>query len=201
MNEKEYFPSADKPQRKPAFDFRNLPPSGNLTYELLSWDNYMQFHLLFKDDSNEFVDRRFKNIGDVRQYTEYQMEYAWYSPKRGGCDWFFLQDNQYAGVIHLYNLSRDKDSSYQCTIGFATAAPFRRQGLTREAVWHLLNQVFYHFDKQEVLSYTRLGNIASMGLLKSLGFENCDEDYQLDEDSRQYHFFRMSRDTFGRMNF
>jgi RimJ/RimL family protein N-acetyltransferase len=151
---------------------------------------------LFASDTNAFVDERFKTPGELRQYVQYQLEYAWYSNRRGGCDWFFLKDGRPAGVLHLYDLSHDETAGRhrRCTIGFATSAPFRRQGLTREATAHLLTHLFDVFGMEQVWSYTRRENTAAIGLLESLRFENRDTLFGGEEKELVYRYFVISRD-------
>ncbi len=197
---KPYFSGQSQPAgREPAFDFRDLPPSDRLAYHLLTWDNYMRMHEMFERDTNPFVDERFKVPGELRRYVQYQLEYAWYSTHRGGCDWFFFREGRPAGVLHLYDLSRSQtdDRHRRCTIGFATAGPYRGQGFTREAVHHLLRYLFDHFGMEKVLSYTRRENFAAARLLERLNFENRDALYAAGNQEPRYRYYEMSRERFG----
>ena len=182
--------------RRAHFVFQNLPPSAHLIYQLLSWENHSILLDLFAEDTHAFVDARFKTAETLREYVAYQMDYAAYSAKRGGCDWFFLYQGQYAGIIHLYDLSVETTDNRhrRCTIGFATSAPFRRQRLTSEAVRHLLAHVFTHFHMQEVMAYRHRENIASGLFLEKLGFENRDEVHKPDD---LYHYYTLQREAFA----
>ncbi len=200
MNKPHFSGQSQSAGREPAFDFRDLPPSARLSYQLLTWDNYMCMHEMFERDTNPFVDERFKVSGELRRYVQYQLEYAWYSVHRGGCDWFFFREGRPAGVLHLYDLSRSQadDRNRLCTIGFATAGPYRQQGFTREAVNHLLDYLFEGFGMEKVLSYTRRENFAAARLLERLGFENSDALYAAGEKEPKYRYYVLSREQHGR---
>jgi RimJ/RimL family protein N-acetyltransferase len=103
-------------------------------------------------------------------------------------------------VLHLYDLSRSEtdDRHRRCTIGFATAGPYRGQGFTREAVHHLLGHLFDSFGMEKVLSYTRRENYAAARLLERLGFQNCDAVYAAGSKELRYRYYEMSRERFGR---
>ena len=199
MNEPQLSGQSQPMGREPAFDFQDLPPSDRLAYRLLTWDNYLHMHEMFERDTNPFVDERFKVPGELRRYVQYQLEYAWTSVHRGGCDWFFFREDRPAGVLHLYDLSRNQtdDRHRRCTIGFATAGPYRQQGFTREAVQHLLNYLFGHFGMEKVLSYTRRENYAAARLLERVGFENCDALYAVGEQEPKYRYYVLSRERYA----
>ncbi len=187
--------------REPAFPFCDLPPSERLTYQLLTTDNYHRLHQLFRNDLNGFVDERFKVMSELEHYVNYQMEFARYSTRRGGCDWLFIRDNHYAGVLHLYDLSREQtaDRHRRCTIGFATAGAFRRHGLTREAVLHLVGYLFSSFDMKQILSYTRKDNLAAIGLLEGLGFTGYEPDHWWEDLQPGYRYFHLLREQSGKI--
>jgi RimJ/RimL family protein N-acetyltransferase len=199
MNKPDFSGQSQPAGREPVFDFQDLPPSDRLVYRLLTWDNYLHMHEMFERDTNPFVDERFKVPGELRRYVQYQLEHAWYSMHRGGCDWFFFREGRPAGVLHLYDLSRNHtdDRHRRCTIGFATAGPYRGQGYTREAVHHLLDHLFNHFGMEKVLSYTRRENHAAARLLERLRFENCDALYATGEKELKYRYYVLSRERFG----
>jgi RimJ/RimL family protein N-acetyltransferase len=194
MSDQEYFEENGLPQAKPYFQFRNLSPSKHLTYHLLSWSNYLDIYQMFKDDSSEFVDERFKDCEKLHSYMEYQMNFAWTSSRRGGCDWLLRKGEQTVGILHLYDLTCEvaQDRHRACTIGFAIAEPFRRQGLLREAVQHLLTLLFTEFSIQKVLSFTRKENIATIRFLTNMEFTPCDEEYW----DERFRYFRIKKEKF-----
>ena len=93
--------------RKPRFDYQNLPDTQRLTYELLSWDNYLQMLDLFENAPNPLVSKEFKTRNQLEMYAVSQLEYNWYSFKRGACDWFLRlrETDELVGILHVYNLN------------------------------------------------------------------------------------------------
>jgi RimJ/RimL family protein N-acetyltransferase len=181
---------------KPFFDFdMPLPASPNLDYEMYNWDNYLELYYLFRWDWSKFVAKDFKRKSKLWQYTHYQLYNARFSTKRAACDWYFkTKSGEYAGIIHLYDLSLDNvaDRHKRCTIGFATARKFRGKGMTAEAVYQLLRHCFEHFGMEMVLSYTKRDNKKANRFLEKLGFVNNDAAYL----SEVYRYYEMPKNRF-----
>jgi RimJ/RimL family protein N-acetyltransferase len=162
------------PKRKPRFDYQNLPDTQQLRYELLTWDNYTQMLDLFQNDPNPFVMDDFKTIEELEMYAVSQLEYNWYSFKRGACDWFLWakDTNELVGVLHLYDLNWElyEGKHPSCTVGYAIGEKYRRQGFAFEAMTHLLTQIPLIFKRYEVGANPKIANINSRYLLEKLGF-------------------------------
>lgn len=177
-----------------AFPFRPLLPTGQLTYETLTMDNCYVLLDLFAGDDNPFVDRRFKERSEVESYAQFITESV-YSMKRAACDYLFkTRDGQYAGVVHLYEMSRETGAT-GCSVGFATAAPFRRKGLTLEAFRHLISQVFSSYAIQTVHAQTSHLNIASNYLICKTGFVYHDTRYS-GYGSGTFNYFQLRKPQF-----
>ena len=95
------------PARKPRFDYKNLPNSERLIYELFTWDNFKQMLHLFENDSSPFISEDFKTLERLENYAVSQLEYSRYSFKRGACDWFLhlKETNELIGILHIYALN------------------------------------------------------------------------------------------------
>lgn len=158
----------------PNFPFQSLPPSPRLRFELVDWQNFALYLPLFADDS-PFVDAQFRSQAPLEAYAVTLLTDLRYSWKRAGCDWLLRRrtDDQPVGVLHLYDLSHEVIGPHvpHCSVGYAVAAPFRRQSLAREALTHLLYYAATLFGRTEARALTDAGNLASQRLLSSCGFE------------------------------
>jgi RimJ/RimL family protein N-acetyltransferase len=162
------------PARKPRFDYQDLPPSERLTYELFSWDNYKQMLDLFENDPNPFINEEFKTLERLEDYAVAQLEYNHFSFKRGACDWFIHHkiSNELVGVLHIYDLNWELyDGKHpSCSVGYAIAEKYRRQGFAFEAMTHLLTQIPLIFKRYAVKAHFKIANTNSRFLLEKLGF-------------------------------
>lgn len=158
---------------KENFPFQNLPDTERLSYELMTWDNFRTYLSLFEGDEDEFVDERFKSIGKLEEYAVGVLEFAHFSVKHGGCDWFIrLKDHSPVGVLHLYELNLEiiEGKHLPCFFGYALSRSFRGQGFAYEAAKNLLEHIPKIFERYEVYAEPKTGNQASRNLLKRLGF-------------------------------
>lgn len=190
--------SMRRPEAQPYFHFPELLPSERLSYRPLGYDNYLTLSELFIDDSSPYTNPEFKQLERIELYVVSLLEFAQYSPKRCGKDWIVHQigSDLPVGVVHIYDLTKEtqRDSHRNCTIGFAIAAPYRRQGFAKEAVGHLTSYIFQHFDLTHILAYTIKENQPSQQLLNNLGFRRNDQDYTHPD---HYAFFEMERPFIG----
>ncbi len=170
--------------------FPKLSPSPKLHYERLSLDNFEHLYQLFKDDQNPYILEDFKNRQDTKNYVKERLEVT-QSVNRSGCDWFIkTQDQTYAGILHLYELSRKKNAD-SCCIGISITKSFRCQGIASEAIQHLLNYIFEHFEHiKTVTAYTKPDNIKMASLLKKFNFSTPYDDLI---DSEIYTFFTLTK--------
>lgn len=169
---------ADVPARQPAFPYQALPPSARLTYELVDWNNVPDYLPLFAADPSPFVDARFKQRAALEAYAVSLFTDLRFSWKRGACDWLVRRtDGQPLGVLHLYDLSHEVigGQTPHCAVGYALAAPFRRQGYGSEALSHLLAQAASLFGRTEARAISVVDNLASQALLRKYGFVVLEE--------------------------
>lgn len=156
------------------FPFNNLPDSERLRYELTQWNNYSDYLSLFQYDDSPFVDTRFRSKELLDEYAVGLLEIMYYDAKRGGCDWIVkLHSGQPVGILHLYHLNRELiDGEHSpCSIGYAIAEPFRKQGYGYEILLHLLHHVRMTFNRNQVRASTLPHNASSIRLLQKAGFQ------------------------------
>ena len=162
-----------------AFPYQSLPPSARLAYELVDWTNFGAYLPLFSADPSPFVDARFKSRAALESYVATLLLAQRYSWKNGAADWLVRRcaDGQLLGVLHLYDLSREIINGRvpHCAVGYALAAPFRRQGYGSEALRHLLAQAAALFGRTEARALAAADNLASRALLGTCGFAVLDE--------------------------
>jgi RimJ/RimL family protein N-acetyltransferase len=163
------------PQNRLPFDYKNLPDTNRLHYELLTWENFQNMLALFENDSSPFVSHEFKTLENLEFYAVSQLEFNRFSYTRGACDWF-LRDKvtqELVGVLHLYELNCEYYNGKHppCVFGYSIAEKYRTQGYAYEAAAHLLKQIPQIFKRYEVKAIVKNANIASCKLLKKLGFK------------------------------
>ena len=108
--------------KEPYFIFPDIPAYKELSFEKLTSENAAQLYMLFESDENPFTDAQFKHYDSAKEYTEHLEQYGAFSPKHGGQDWLFLWNNEFAGIVHLYDLSLETfaENNRRCWVGFAT---------------------------------------------------------------------------------
>ena len=159
--------------KEPYFVFPDVVPYKELSYEKLTSANFEQLYMLFQTDNCSFTDERFKNYKKAEEYADYLEKNGAYSPKHGGQDWLYLWKNDYAGILHLYDLSLETfaENNRRCWIGFATKPALRNKGITKKAVWYFIQYIQKSLPFiQSIHAMTLKENIASTALLKSVGF-------------------------------
>ena len=147
---------------------------------------------MFEADENPFIDERFKHYEQAKEYAEYLEQYGANSAKHGGQDWLFSWKNEYAGILHLYDLSLETfaENNRRCWIGFAIKPSMRNKGITRKVVQYFVQFIFTNYPLiQYVHSMTLKENFVAQGLLKALGFEE-DEAERL---GKEYKFYVRER--------
>ncbi len=188
-----FYRSMRREEAKPFFEFPPLQPSVRLHYRPLDYDNYHILHELFAAEDNPFINLEFKEKERIGIYVVDLREFAKFSPKRGAFDWLIYQGDQPIGVLHLFDLSRERANgkNKRCTIGFSIGKEFRRNGFASEAISHQVEYIFEHFqDIERIIAYTFPNNEASIGVLRKLGFAPNSKDY-LSTD--RYSFFEKGR--------
>ena len=158
---------------KPYFHFNEVQPFRNFTFEKLNSGNFEQLFNMFGNDDSPFIDKRFTSLKNARQYAEYLELYGTFSPKHGCCDWYFKMNEEYAGVLHLYDLSLEtwNENDKRCWIGFATKPALRNQGITTGIVQYFVEQIFESYSKIKYIhSMTLLPNAAANAVLANAEF-------------------------------
>jgi RimJ/RimL family protein N-acetyltransferase len=180
-------------QKGPYFVFPDIPAYEELTFEKLTSENFAQIYLLFESDVNPFTDARFKHYESAKKYAENLEQYGAYSPKHGGQDWLFLWNNEYAGILHLYDLSLESfaENNRRCWVGFATKPALRNKGITKKVFKYFLRYIFENYPHiRYIHSFTSKENFAAQGLFKTVGFIEDEEE----EMSKVKIFYVMERE-------
>ena len=168
----------DRP-KEPYFIFPDIPAYKELSFEKLTSENAAQLYLLFESDENPFTDAQFKLYESAKEYTEQLEQYGAFSPKHGGQDWLFLWKNEYAGILHLYDLSLETfaENNRRCWVGFATKPELRNKGVTKKVLRYFLQYIFENYPLiRYVHSMTLKENLPAQGLLKAVGFIEDDAE-------------------------
>ncbi len=168
--------------------FPLLSNSERLDYELLTVENSQTLVELFEQDTSPYVDSRFKNKKKAEYYaTEWQCKTETLSTEDGSCNFLIKLKNTetYIGVLYLFDLRTQTfaDNHLRATIGFAIAAPFRKQRYATETVKHLIDYVQNVLKKPNILAYTHPKNEAANHFLLSLGMTLNSEDYDFGYNS------------------
>lgn len=161
--------------RKPFFTFPDIKSWNNISFEKLNDNNFQQLYLMFENDDTVFTDERFKHYDSAQAYAKGLMQYGAYSPKHGSQDWLWLTDENYTGILHLYDLSLENfsDNDKRCWIGFATKQVMRNKGITKKVVSYFMQYIFENYTSIKFIhAMTSLHNNAAQALLSSLHFKH-----------------------------
>ena len=182
----------DRP-KEPYFVFPDIPAYKELSFERLTSENAAQLYLLFESDESPFTDAQFKHYDSAKEYTDHLEQYGAFSPKHGGQDWLFLWNDEYAGILHLYDLSLETfaENNRRCWVGFATKPELRKKGITKKVLHYFLQYIFESYPLiKYVHSMTLKENLPVQGLLKAAGFI---ED-EAERMSKKHVFYVMERE-------
>jgi len=174
------------------FIFPDVASYNELSFEKLTFKNCQQLYLMLKDDENHFTDNRFKHYEDAKEYAQYIEQHGAYSAKHSGQDWLFLWKGEYAGVLHLYDLSLETfaENNHRCWVGFATKPAMRNKGITKKALQRFIQYIFENYPFIKYLhSMTLKENLASQALLRSVGFKEDKEERM----AKEYVFYLMEK--------
>ncbi|MCU0426447.1 MAG: GNAT family N-acetyltransferase [Candidatus Kapabacteria bacterium] len=183
------------------WNFPTIPPFKNYGFERLTRENSERCWEMFRDDENPFLDEYFTDRDEFLSYISSLCDYMPRSVKRGGADWLVTQSGSNVGasfsknndiaILHCYDLSLEpfEYNDISCTIGFATAAPFRRQGVMRDIVPHFVQYLARELGRTRILAYTKQANIPSQNLLKSLDFMTVNEEFVGSERNVYFRFY------------
>jgi RimJ/RimL family protein N-acetyltransferase len=83
------------------------------------------------------------------------------------------------------------DIPERCTIGFAIAAPFRRNYYATEALKNLFQYAHKNHGKKKFLAYTPLQNEPSNAFLRSLDMSLENEEYHYGGEKSNYYVWRI----------
>jgi len=177
---------------KPYFDFPDIDNVGEISFEKLTIENFQQLYLLFESDDSTFTNERFKHYDTAKQYAHDLEKYGRFSPKHGSQDWLFKWKEEYAGILHLYDLSLETfaENNKRCWIGFATKPSQRKKGITKNIISYFLHYIFKNYPEIIYIHAMSLkGNIMAELLLYSLGFKK-DETERL---SKKHNFYLLEK--------
>lgn len=185
--------------REPLWRFPPLPPTRNLVFERLTFDNREVVLEMFERDGNPFVDRAFTSADKLYEYVAHQWICGPYSPKHGAADWIArTRQQEPVGLLHVYDISRETWAlnHRRCSIGYVVAESFRGGGLAQEAVGALQDHLFRTHDMLMLLAMPSKANERSARFLASLGYEERTEDYCAKD---KYRFFELYRNPEARL--
>lgn len=178
--EADFYEEFKKLHPKPYFSFPDIPDYKGYSFEKLNVKNFEQLYLLFQDDHSVFVDERFKDYKEAKDYATYVTVCGAYSAKHGLQDWLFkLPGGEYAGIIHLYDLSLETFAQNNCRvwIGFATQNKFRNNGITTEVIQHFIHYIFTSYPSINFIhAMTLKENLLAKKLLIKVGFSKDIEE-------------------------
>jgi RimJ/RimL family protein N-acetyltransferase len=180
--------------REPLWRFPDVPPSRNLVFERLRFDNREVVLEMFERDDSPFVDHAFKAPDRLYTYVAAQWISAPYSPKHGAADWIVrTRQQEPVGLLHVYDVSRETWAlnNRRCSIGYVVAGSFRGSGLAQEAVGALQDHMFQTRDMLMLLAMPARANERSARFLVKLGYEERTRDYA---ETDKIRFFELYRD-------
>ena len=105
----------------------------------------------------------------------------------------FLWKNEYAGIVHLYDLSLETfaENNRRCWVGFATKPALRNKGITKKVLRYFLQYIFESYPIiRYIHSMTLKENLPAHGLLKAVGFREDDAE----RISKKHVFYVMGRE-------
>ena len=181
------------PAKQPYFIFPNIPNYEELSFEKLTSENFQELYLMFEADNNQFTDERFKHYDQAKEYAEYLEEHGAYSAKNSVQDWLFFWKNEYAGILHLYDLSLESfaKNNRRCWVGFATRPTTRNKGITKKVLRYFLHYILENYPLISYIhSMTLKENLPAQGLLNAVGFK---ED-KAERMSKEHVFYVMERE-------
>jgi RimJ/RimL family protein N-acetyltransferase len=193
MLKDDFYIEFKKTHTKSFFSFPEIPSFKNFSFEKLTEQNFEQLYLLFEGDSSPFVDERFKTFEGAKEHAKFISTCGAFLPKHGGQDWLFKWNSEYAGILHLYDLSLETfaDNHKRAWVGFATAEKFRKSGVSFRAVNYFINYIFDNYKAIDFIhSMTRCENKIASNFIQKCGFELDQED----RSSQDYVFFVRERD-------
>jgi RimJ/RimL family protein N-acetyltransferase len=172
------------------FDFPDIRGVNEFAFEKLSHDNFQQLFLLFENDESPFTEESFKHYDSAEKYVNDLEKYGRVSPKHGSQDWLFKYGDEYAGILHLYDLSLETfaENNKRCWIGFAIKPSLRNKGIMKKAVTHIIHYIFQNYPLIKYIHGMSLkDNLPAEKLFYSTGFQK-DEEERLSKNHNFYLF-------------
>jgi len=173
--------------QKQYFNFIDIPDFKDFHFERLAAKNALALFSMFQFDDNPFTDERFKNLETCEEYCKLLENYYPYTPKHAGQDWLWKIKDDYAGILHLYDLSRETfgKNHKRCWVGFATNQYYRNKGLTSAVLLHFVNHIFSAYTFIDFIhAMTLKENIPAQNFLLKNGFQK-----DMEERISQKHLF------------
>ncbi len=164
--------------------------SAQLSYELVTSDNYLKILDIFTEDEHPFVSESYKERKKLKVYFGNMEKLRQSKSKYAGQEWmvFHRADQKYIGIVSLYDLSTEEynDNDQRCTLGFAIHTAYRRKGYGSEAVKALIHYAKHSLGRPLALAYTHDSNPASKKILTKLGFQDVTGQYICGPDIRYF---------------
>jgi RimJ/RimL family protein N-acetyltransferase len=174
--------------RKPLWNFPKMPPTPDgFWFQKLDFRNRYLLLEMFENDSDSWVDERFKDPKEVYEYVAQQRICMPYSGKHGGCDWLVMSpEDECAGILHNFDFSLENFGFQhrKCSVGYAFAEKFRGTGLPRQIMLHFQDYLFKKMDRLLLMACVEKENTRSIRFLEKLGYEERTSDYHDDEEDR-----------------
>ncbi len=184
--------------RVPRWMFPHLPPTAELRFERLDFDNRGWVLDMFEGDTCPFIDPAFRNDEKLYTYVANQWICGPHSAKHGCADWVVIRqsDGEPTGLLHAYALNSERFdlADRRCFIGYAFGEAYRGSGFAHEAVTALESYLFDELEMATLVANPIDENKCSIGFLQRRGYADCTQEYLGQDGSR---FFKLERGVEG----
>ena len=183
-----FYTEFKKSHPKIYFVFPEIPFKDTFTFKKLTEQNFECLYLLFEGDASPFVDERFKTYEGAKEYAKFISLCGASIPKHGCQDWLFKCDNEFVGILHLYDMSLETfgQNHKRAWIGFATSAKFRSRHISFQVVRYFIQYIFDTYPGVDFIHAMTLNeNENAAGFLTRCGFITDTEERL----SKEYRFF------------
>ncbi len=157
--------------RTPYWQFPDRMEAPGVVLERLTFDNYHGVPALFDEDDSPFLEKRFLSLSSLHEYVGFLMAVFPYSVDHGGVDYLVrTPDGDLAGLVHLYDLSREPGQRHRAYVGFQVGRKFRGGGLAHRAVSLLEDYAVQERKMTLLLADTYEENTRSIRFLERRGY-------------------------------
>ncbi|WP_163655008.1 GNAT family N-acetyltransferase [Listeria sp. PSOL-1] len=106
------------------------------------------------------------------------------SKEKFACRYSIFYQNQLIGSVGINDVDQKSSS---CEIGYELSEKYWRQGIMSEVLYHFLSLIEKWLSFEEVTAKVLPDNIASISLLKKMGFELKESIQEFDLHSHNFH--------------